>query len=324
MLSSTLVVAALSALAFAQEEATGKLGDAIENLNNPPATVYQAIFDQPKSNVRGVVVASSVGPGLPVQIQVNIAGLPAEGGPFPYHVHDQPVPPDGNCTKTLAHLDPFIRGEKPPCNPKKRAKCQVGDLSGKYGFAEGQAFSANYAEVYLSLVPGVGDFIGNRSIVFHYANLTRITCANFVRVTPEIPNVGKNSAFCPPGAPPEIPNVGKNNAFCPPGAPPAGTTPGLVTPGAGGIPAGVSPPPGFPFGTIPGTAPLPIPTRAAGNGAGGANATSTPGVNVSTPVVPPTPTTPLTTGPPQVTTAAAARNRIGGAVVAIAMAAALF
>ncbi|KAK8240280.1 superoxide dismutase, partial [Phyllosticta capitalensis] len=166
-------------LTVAQEEATGKLGDAIENLNNPPATVYQAVLDQPKVSVRGTVVASSVGPGLPVQIQVNIAGLPAEGGPFLYHVHDQPVPPDGNCTKTLAHLDPFIRGEKPPCNPKKPATCQVGDLSGKHGNITGQAFSANYPDVYLSLVPGVGDFIGNRSIVFHYANLTRITCANF-------------------------------------------------------------------------------------------------------------------------------------------------
>ncbi|KAK8250625.1 superoxide dismutase [Phyllosticta capitalensis] len=320
MLYSTLVIAALSVLTVAQEEATGKLGDAIENLNNPPATVYQAVLDQPKVSVRGTVVASSVGPGLPVQIQVNIAGLPAEGGPFLYHVHDQPVPPDGNCTKTLAHLDPFIRGEKPPCNPKKPATCQVGDLSGKHGNITGQAFSANYPDVYLSLVPGVGDFIGNRSIVFHYANLTRITCANFTRLTPELP-----------------PNLAKNNQFCPGGVPP-GATPGFVTPG---IPAGVSPPAGLPFGT--GTAPPPgvLPTRTAGNAAGGAggvaggaggvagsaggaNATSTLGVNVSTPVVPPTPTTPLTTGPAQVTTAAAARNRIGGAVVAIAMAAALF
>ncbi|KAK7563451.1 hypothetical protein BKA81DRAFT_365908 [Phyllosticta paracitricarpa] len=143
MLYSTLVVAAaLSALAVAQDDVTGKLGDAIENLNNPPATVYQAIFDQPKSTVRGVVVASSVGPGVPVQIQVNIAGLPEEGGPFLYHVHDQPVPPDGNCTGTLAHLDPFIRGEKPPCNPKRPFACQVGDLTGKHGNITARAFSA--------------------------------------------------------------------------------------------------------------------------------------------------------------------------------------
>ena len=28
-----------------------------------------------------------------------------------YHLHDHPVPTDGNCTNTLAHLDPFQRGE---------------------------------------------------------------------------------------------------------------------------------------------------------------------------------------------------------------------
>ena len=28
-----------------------------------------------------------------------------------YHLHDAPVPSDGNCTGTLAHLDPYQRGE---------------------------------------------------------------------------------------------------------------------------------------------------------------------------------------------------------------------
>ena len=50
-----------------------------------------------------------------------------------YHIHDQPVPADGNCTGTKAHLDPYIRGEKPPCDPTMPQMCQVGDLSGKHG-----------------------------------------------------------------------------------------------------------------------------------------------------------------------------------------------
>lgn len=28
-----------------------------------------------------------------------------------YHLHAAPVPADGNCTGTLGHVDPFIRGE---------------------------------------------------------------------------------------------------------------------------------------------------------------------------------------------------------------------
>ena len=50
-----------------------------------------------------------------------------------YHIHAKPVPVDGNCTAAEAHLDPYARGEDPPCNSKQAATCQVGDLSGKYG-----------------------------------------------------------------------------------------------------------------------------------------------------------------------------------------------
>jgi hypothetical protein len=50
-----------------------------------------------------------------------------------YHIHEKPVPSDGNCTGTGAHLDPYKRGEAPPCDATKPETCQTGDLSGKYG-----------------------------------------------------------------------------------------------------------------------------------------------------------------------------------------------
>jgi hypothetical protein len=50
-----------------------------------------------------------------------------------YHIHVNPVPESGNCTQALGHLDPYIRGEAPPCDPTNPQACQVGDLSGKYG-----------------------------------------------------------------------------------------------------------------------------------------------------------------------------------------------
>ena len=117
-----------------------------------------------------------------------------------YHIHAAPVPADGNCTGTLAHLDPYIRGEvsppfsptkqphlthsqTPACDPKLPQTCQVGDLSGKHGSINtttvGDHYTANYVDNYPATVPGIGAFFGNRSIVIHFANKTRITCANF-------------------------------------------------------------------------------------------------------------------------------------------------
>ncbi|OCL12959.1 Cu,Zn superoxide dismutase-like protein, partial [Glonium stellatum] len=159
---------------------TGKLGDAPVVTNNPiGASYYATLPNKATESVRGTVYAVSSPTGKGVDFDVTLSGLPAEGGPFLYHIHAAPVPADGNCTGTLAHLDPFIRGEDPPCDPTQKQTCQVGDLSGKYGKINGTSFSATYTDLYASLVTGTGAFFGNRSIVVHYANKTRITCANF-------------------------------------------------------------------------------------------------------------------------------------------------
>ena len=57
----------------------------------------------------------------------------------------------------------------------------MGDLSGKYGnIAAGQKdFSDSYVDLYESTKPGIGAFFGNRSVVVHLADKTRIACANF-------------------------------------------------------------------------------------------------------------------------------------------------
>jgi hypothetical protein len=95
-----------------------------------------------------------------------------------------PVPETGNCTETLAHLDPYIRGETPVCDNTAPATCQVGDLSGKHGFipADVGEWETSYVDLYASTVEGIGAFFGNRSIVVHYPNKTRITCASFAKV----------------------------------------------------------------------------------------------------------------------------------------------
>jgi hypothetical protein len=90
-----------------------------------------------------------------------------------------PINSTGSCNSALAHLDPFIRGEQPPCDATKPQTCQVGDLSGKHGKITSDPFSATYIDTYASLVPGIGSFFGNRSFVLHFGNTTKITCASF-------------------------------------------------------------------------------------------------------------------------------------------------
>ena len=60
----------------------------------------------------------------------------------------------------------------------------------------------SYTDLYASLVIGTGAYFGNRSVVVHYANKTRITCANFTTIatgyeTP-VPNPGPYSVPVPP------------------------------------------------------------------------------------------------------------------------------
>lgn len=102
-----------------------------------------------------------------------------------YHVHVNPVPPDGNCTSAGSHLDPYNRGEVPPCDASRPATCQVGDLSGKHGAivaTPGEPYVVKYTDFYLSTNPDSNAFIGNRALVVHTRDGARLNCGNFRRV----------------------------------------------------------------------------------------------------------------------------------------------
>jgi len=113
-----------------------------------------------------------------------------------YHLHVLPVPAGGqNCTATLAHLDPFIRGEDTACDASKPETCQVGDLSGKWGKITSDPFKARYHDNFASTKEGIGAYFGNRSFVLHYPNKTRLGCASFARAVNQtlLPSAGDNS-----------------------------------------------------------------------------------------------------------------------------------
>ncbi|KAL7946510.1 Cu,Zn superoxide dismutase-like protein [Trichoderma barbatum] len=156
---------------------------------NPQSVEYKATLPKKPffsnaalvGNVKGYVSAVAAPGGKGVRFSVQFENFPKSGGPFMYHIHEEPAT-NGNCTSTLAHLDPYHRGETPACDSSKPETCQVGDLSGKYGKITSDPFVAEYFDLYTSLQPGSPAFFGNRSIVVHYANKTRLTCANFAKL----------------------------------------------------------------------------------------------------------------------------------------------
>ncbi|KAM4059095.1 copper/zinc superoxide dismutase (SODC) domain-containing protein [Hirsutella rhossiliensis] len=205
MRAAAIVTASLSA-ALVAAQATQ---DAPRISGNPTDVAYEAtlpndaFFKQGSlnGNVKGSIRAQAPKDGNGVKFTVRFDNVPAEGGPFLYHLHAQPVPNDGNCTKTLAHLDPFNRGEQPPCDASAPQTCQVGDLSGKHGKVTQDPFQAEYLDPFTSLKEGDQAFFGNRSFVFHFGNTTRITCANFAQVDADDSGSGDNSNQQPSALP---------------------------------------------------------------------------------------------------------------------------
>ncbi|KAL6902701.1 superoxide dismutase [Trichoderma evansii] len=153
---------------------------------NPQGVVWSAFLPKDPffseadlvGNVRGNISAVAGPGGKGVKFTVQLQNFPTSGGPFLYHIHENLVW-GGNCTSALAHLDPYDRGETPACDADKPETCQVGDLSGKHDKITSDPFLSEYIDLYASINYTNPAFFGNRSIVIHYANKTRLTCANF-------------------------------------------------------------------------------------------------------------------------------------------------
>lgn len=171
------VLAVVSAAVNAQ---SSTVVPAPEVTGNSVGTVYAAILPEKEdSTVRGSIYAYPASNGTGVRFSVSISGLPAEGGPFMYHLHEKPVPSDGNCSGTGAHLDPYKRGEVPACDASMPETCQTGDLSGKYGNITSQEWTQEYVDLYSALRTDSVAYFGNLSVVVHLSDKKRIACANF-------------------------------------------------------------------------------------------------------------------------------------------------
>ncbi|EEH17868.1 hypothetical protein PABG_00431 [Paracoccidioides brasiliensis Pb03] len=170
--------------------ATAQFPEVAITTDNPNDTYTMHLMDRNDTTVRGVVNVTGGPGGVGVMYHAKFWGFPNEtevGGTFPWHVHVEPVNSSGNCNSTLAHLDLKMRGEMPPCNASMPQMCQEGDLSGKYGdirnASNGSVYEVTFMDNFTSVKDGLGSYVGNRSIVVHFKNTTRINCGNFTLVS---------------------------------------------------------------------------------------------------------------------------------------------
>lgn len=156
-------------------------GAAPEKLNSPEGAVYEAVFEKKGSgagkDIEGKIQFSAAANGT-LLVKVDVSGLPEEGGPFPYHIHELPVPADGNCTATKLHFNPF----NGTVNATTAAEDEIGNLAGKHGNLETGDNQVEYAELYGTLDPKDKSYIGGLSVVIHAKDNSRIACANITEV----------------------------------------------------------------------------------------------------------------------------------------------
>lgn len=141
---------------------------------NPSKACYLAEFPQVGSNKVGGYITFTSLDGI-AKVNVKLSSLEPN---LQYHIHEAPVDPlDPTCESTKGHLDPY-KGEF-PCG-KDLSKCEVGDLSGKYGNIDFSYFETEYLDPYISLIEGDPSFIGGKSVTIHLLDGTRYACSNIV------------------------------------------------------------------------------------------------------------------------------------------------
>ncbi|KAJ1899666.1 Superoxide dismutase [Kickxella alabastrina] len=118
-----------------------------------------------------------------LQMVISASGL-KNGILYPYHIHTNVVPSDGNCTGTGGHLDPFEikskAGTSYKCDKTKaQSTCELGDLAGMFGNMTAGAngkFSLRVSDSILTF-SGSNAILGH-SIVIHGPDNARLACAN--------------------------------------------------------------------------------------------------------------------------------------------------
>lgn len=189
--TSLLALALFGSIAMARPSPATTPAPAPPTPSNSDALVAHAIVNINKGGVGAFILFTSLQNSTAVSGAVTIEGLPA--GEYTYHIHEKPVPQNGDCAATGGHYDPYAKkGAK--CTKDTLTDCEVGDLSGKFGklnFTGDKSKSKdnnkdevwiNYEDPTIKLTKGADGIVG-RSIVIHNPAGDRIACGNIVDST---------------------------------------------------------------------------------------------------------------------------------------------
>ncbi|KAJ2867689.1 hypothetical protein GGH94_000656 [Coemansia aciculifera] len=160
-------------------------------------TDFSLRVEQAMANVTGTGVTGNF-TFLPIpgqtglRVSINVSGL-KQGIQYPFHIHVNLMPENGNCTATGGHLDTYgIKTANAAYNcdkTKPLATCEIGDLAGIAGNltanANGQA-TLTFNDPIITFGNNKTTILGH-SIVVHNPDNTRLACGNiigFVRKNP--------------------------------------------------------------------------------------------------------------------------------------------
>ncbi|KAJ2368134.1 hypothetical protein H4S01_001763 [Coemansia sp. RSA 2610] len=143
--------------------------------------VVIAIAQPMNANITAMIrfVQAIDGDGL--ELAVSASGLD-KGAEYPYHIHVNNVPSNGNCTATGGHLNPYEIASSVKCDPSDASKtCELGDLAGVFGNMVGDD-NGMYVGTFnaTQLTFGGKDTVLDHSIVIHNSKGDRIACANII------------------------------------------------------------------------------------------------------------------------------------------------
>lgn len=158
----------------------------------PPPFARANLVPGPLGPLSGSVLFTMSGSGC--QVDLEISGFPAQGGPWPYHgispfnhnsdylVHQYAVT-GNNCSTAGAPFALINETAIPvPCPPSDApGGCQAGDMAGQFGnlTASGSVMKSSYYDPYISLDPTQANYVGDLSFNVHFSNFTVIACCKY-------------------------------------------------------------------------------------------------------------------------------------------------
>ncbi|KAJ2491589.1 hypothetical protein IWW37_002156 [Coemansia sp. RSA 2050] len=153
--------------------------------SSPASKVAQAVANITGNGVSGNFTFVPISGQTGLKVGITLSGL-KPGTQYPFHIHVNLVPSNGNCTATGGHLDTYgiktANGTYSCDKTKPLTTCEIGDLAGIAGNlvanSNGQA-TMTFNNPVITFGDNKTTILGH-SIVVHNPDNSRLACGNIV------------------------------------------------------------------------------------------------------------------------------------------------